>query len=97
MIAAMLGLALGFIVGGGCRFLDIPPPAPPLHRRRSSRDRHDSRLYRRRSLDEAASATRHKLRRAEQAFGISDPVKACGILSHWREQCGHQLGVLQRP
>jgi len=29
MVAAMLGLALGLVVGAGCRFFDIPSPAPP--------------------------------------------------------------------
>lgn len=29
MIAAVIGLALGLIVGAGCRFFDIPSPAPP--------------------------------------------------------------------
>ncbi|HEY0104627.1 MAG TPA: DUF1427 family protein [Rhizomicrobium sp.] len=28
MIAAVIGLALGLLVGAGCRFLDIPLPAP---------------------------------------------------------------------
>jgi XapX domain-containing protein len=26
---AILGLALGFIIGAGCRVLDLPLPAPP--------------------------------------------------------------------
>jgi XapX domain-containing protein len=25
----MIGLALGLVVGAGCRFFDIPSPAPP--------------------------------------------------------------------
>ena len=29
MIAAFVGLVLGLIVGAGCRFFDIPSPAPP--------------------------------------------------------------------
>lgn len=29
MIAAVIGLILGLIVGAGCRFFDIPSPAPP--------------------------------------------------------------------
>ncbi|HYB08329.1 MAG TPA: DUF1427 family protein [Alphaproteobacteria bacterium] len=29
MIAAIIGLALGLVVGAGCRFFDIPSPAPP--------------------------------------------------------------------
>ena len=29
MIAAIIGLLLGLIVGAGCRLFDIPPPAPP--------------------------------------------------------------------
>jgi len=29
MIAAFVGLILGLIVGAGCRFFDIPSPAPP--------------------------------------------------------------------
>ncbi|MFV0575919.1 MAG: DUF1427 family protein [Vibrio sp.] len=29
MIQELLGLVLGFAVGVGCRWLDIPSPAPP--------------------------------------------------------------------
>lgn len=29
MIAAIIGLLLGFVVGAGCRRFDIPSPAPP--------------------------------------------------------------------
>ncbi len=29
MTAAIIGLVLGLIVGAGCRFFDIPSPAPP--------------------------------------------------------------------
>jgi len=29
MISALVGLVLGLIVGAGCRFFDIPSPAPP--------------------------------------------------------------------
>jgi XapX domain-containing protein len=29
MIASIVGLVLGLIVGAGCRFFDIPSPAPP--------------------------------------------------------------------
>ncbi len=29
MVAAFVGLVLGFVVGAGCRFFDIPSPAPP--------------------------------------------------------------------
>ena len=29
MIAASIGLILGLIIGAGCRFFDIPSPAPP--------------------------------------------------------------------
>jgi XapX domain-containing protein len=29
MIAAIIGLLLGLIIGAGCRFFDIPSPAPP--------------------------------------------------------------------
>ena len=29
MIASFVGLVLGLIVGAGCRFFDIPSPAPP--------------------------------------------------------------------
>ena len=29
MTATVIGLALGLIVGAGCRFFDIPSPAPP--------------------------------------------------------------------
>jgi XapX domain-containing protein len=29
MFAAIVGLTLGLIIGGGCRFFDIPSPAPP--------------------------------------------------------------------
>ena len=29
MSAAVLGLALGFCIGAGCRWFDLPLPAPP--------------------------------------------------------------------
>lgn len=29
MIDAVIGLALGFCIGVGCRWLDLPLPAPP--------------------------------------------------------------------
>ena len=29
MIAAIVGLSLGFVIGAGCRFFDIPSLAPP--------------------------------------------------------------------
>ena len=29
MVTAVIGLVLGFVVGAGCRFFDIPSPAPP--------------------------------------------------------------------
>ena len=29
MISALLGIALGFLIGAGCRWLDLPVPAPP--------------------------------------------------------------------
>lgn len=29
MVASIVGLVLGLIVGAGCRFFDIPSPAPP--------------------------------------------------------------------
>jgi XapX domain-containing protein len=29
MSAAIVGLLLGLIIGAGCRFFDIPSPAPP--------------------------------------------------------------------
>jgi len=29
MVAAMIGLLLGLVIGAGCRFFDIPSPAPP--------------------------------------------------------------------
>jgi len=29
MFLAMVGLALGFGIGAGCRWFDIPSPAPP--------------------------------------------------------------------
>jgi XapX domain-containing protein len=29
MIAAIMGLLLGLVIGAGCRLFDIPPPAPP--------------------------------------------------------------------
>jgi XapX domain-containing protein len=29
MTAAVIGLLLGLVVGAGCRFFDIPSPAPP--------------------------------------------------------------------
>lgn len=30
MIKPILGLALCFVIGSGCRFFDIPLPSPPL-------------------------------------------------------------------
>jgi XapX domain-containing protein len=30
MAAAVVGLVLGLVVGAGCRFFDIPSPAPPV-------------------------------------------------------------------
>lgn len=29
MIAAIVGLALVFLIGAGCRWFDLPVPAPP--------------------------------------------------------------------
>jgi len=29
MITGAIGLVLGLVVGAGCRFFDIPSPAPP--------------------------------------------------------------------
>jgi XapX domain-containing protein len=29
MIAGAIGLLLGLMIGAGCRFFDIPSPAPP--------------------------------------------------------------------
>jgi XapX domain-containing protein len=29
MVASVLGLLLGLLIGAGCRFFDIPSPAPP--------------------------------------------------------------------
>ncbi len=29
MMKALIGLVLGLMVGAGCRFFDIPSPAPP--------------------------------------------------------------------
>ena len=29
MTAALTGLALGFLIGAGCRWFDLPLPAPP--------------------------------------------------------------------
>ena len=29
MAAALLGLLVGLLIGAGCRFFDIPSPAPP--------------------------------------------------------------------
>lgn len=29
MISALFGLALGFLIGAGCRWFDLPLPAPP--------------------------------------------------------------------
>lgn len=29
MTAALIGMAVGLCVGGGCRYFDIPSPAPP--------------------------------------------------------------------
>jgi XapX domain-containing protein len=29
MTAALIGLALGLLIGSGCRWFDIPLPAPP--------------------------------------------------------------------
>ena len=29
MIASLLGLLLGFAIGYGCRYFDLPLPAPP--------------------------------------------------------------------
>ena len=29
MSSALIGLALGFLIGAGCRWFDLPLPAPP--------------------------------------------------------------------
>lgn len=29
MTSALIGLALGFLIGAGCRWFDLPLPAPP--------------------------------------------------------------------
>jgi XapX domain-containing protein len=29
MIASLLGLLVGLLIGAGCRFFDVPSPAPP--------------------------------------------------------------------
>jgi XapX domain-containing protein len=29
MVTAIIGLLLGAVIGAGCRFFDIPSPAPP--------------------------------------------------------------------
>lgn len=29
MISALIGLLLGFVIGVGCRWFDLPLPAPP--------------------------------------------------------------------
>ena len=29
MTSAVIGLALGFLIGAGCRWFDLPLPAPP--------------------------------------------------------------------
>jgi XapX domain-containing protein len=29
MVAATIGLVLGVVIGAGCRFFEIPSPAPP--------------------------------------------------------------------
>lgn len=29
MISAMAGMVLGFLIGAGCRWFDLPLPAPP--------------------------------------------------------------------
>ena len=29
MVTAIIGLLLGLVIGAGCRFFDIPSPAPP--------------------------------------------------------------------
>ena len=29
MISALVGLTLGFLIGAGCRWFDLPLPAPP--------------------------------------------------------------------
>jgi XapX domain-containing protein len=29
MFASLLGLTVGLLIGAGCRFFDIPSPAPP--------------------------------------------------------------------
>jgi hypothetical protein len=34
MTAAIIGLVLGLVIGAGCRYSDIPSPAPPQSDRR---------------------------------------------------------------
>ncbi|MEM7729513.1 MAG: DUF1427 family protein [Pseudomonadota bacterium] len=29
MMSAVIGIVLGFAIGGGCRWFDLPLPAPP--------------------------------------------------------------------
>jgi len=29
MAAALIGVSVGFLIGAGCRYFDIPSPAPP--------------------------------------------------------------------
>jgi len=29
MITGLIGLVLGLVIGAGCRFFDLPSPAPP--------------------------------------------------------------------
>ena len=29
MMAALAGIALGFLIGAGCRWFDLPVPSPP--------------------------------------------------------------------